>query len=205
MRARRDALDSGRHLDQPCRIPVHHPGEEVRLMAGSPSKTGILLARLVVVLTIGLIVLGAIWYGFSVEVYQRVWRDILERPGGPMTFRFFLQPTMAAVAAIHDGINDAHLGRSPYFWAALHDRKEFGTRLREGLLSTARIILLGLGMDVIYQHQVLGSFYPGEAVLVALLLAVIPYLLVRGPAARIARRRSRRSASLSLDESGPRP
>ena len=43
-------------------------------------------------------------------------------------------------------------------------------------------------MDVIYQAIVLKTFYPGEAVIVALALAFLPYLLLRGPIARIARR-----------------
>jgi hypothetical protein len=60
-------------------------------------------------------------------------------------------------------------------------------RLHEGLISTSRIILLGLGMDVIYQVIELKAFFPGEAVIVALLFAFIPYLLLRGPIARIAR------------------
>jgi hypothetical protein len=94
---------------------------------------------------------------------------------------------MATIAAAHDGINDARLGRSPYFWTVLHDADRRGKRLSEGLASTARIILLGLGMDTIYQLKVLGSFYPGEAVIIALALAFVPYLLLRGPVARIAR------------------
>ncbi len=97
-------------------------------MAGAPPMIGLTQARLAVVLTIGLIILGAIWYGLSTEVYQRIWRDMVARAGGPMTFRLFLQPTIAAVAAIHDGIKDARLGRSPYFWVALHDQREFGSR-----------------------------------------------------------------------------
>ncbi len=157
-------------------------------MTKDPSRTGLVLARLAVVIMIGLIALGAIWYGFSAEVSRRIGRDILDRAGGPMTFRFFLQPTMAALVAIHDGFKDARLGRSPYFWAVLHDPQEFRIRLREGLISTARIILLGLGMDVVYQHMVLKTFYPGEAVLMTLLLAVLPYLALRGPAARVAGR-----------------
>ena len=60
--------------------------------------------------------------------------------------------------------------------------------MHEGLISTARIVLLGIGMDAIYQYKVLETFYPGEAVIVALLLAVVPYFLLRGPIARIARR-----------------
>jgi hypothetical protein len=103
-----------------------------------------------------------------------------------MTFRFILQPCMAAIAAMHDGLQDARLGRAPYFWTVLHDPAERGDRLREGWLSTARIILLGLGMDGIYQHKVLNTFYPGEAVLVALALALVPYLILRDPIARVA-------------------
>jgi hypothetical protein len=55
------------------------------------------------------------------------------------------------------------------------------------LTATARIILLGLAMDVIYQYLVFKTFYPAEALVVALLLAFVPYLLIRGPAMRIVR------------------
>ena len=58
-------------------------------------------------------------------------------------------------------------------------RRSSGGRLREGLTSTARIVLLGLSMDVIYQHKVLHTFYPVEAVLMAILLAVVPYFVFR--------------------------
>ena len=69
-------------------------------------------------------------------------------------------------------------------------------RLREGLNATARIILLGLVMDVIYQIIVFKTFYPVEALIIALLLAFVPYLLIRGPVTRIARlRRAGKEAS----------
>jgi hypothetical protein len=69
----------------------------------------------------------------------------------------------------------------------LTDAAERGGHLREGLISTGRIILLGLGMDAIYQATVLKTFYPGEAAIVAILLAFVPYLLLRGPVARVTR------------------
>ena len=109
------------------------------------------MAWLVVVLAVGLFVLGLAWYGFSAEVQQRIWRDIAERPSGPMSFRFLLQPTMAFIAALHDGIQDARSHRKPYLRTILTDPDERGSRLRGGLFATARIILLGLGMDAIYQ------------------------------------------------------
>lgn len=104
-----------------------------------------------------------------------------------MTFRFILQPAMATLAALFDGIKDARTGRSPYFWTILTNPAERAVRLHEGLISTSRIVLLGLGMDVIYQVIELKAFFPGEAVIVALLLAFIPYLLLRGLIARIGR------------------
>ena len=151
-----------------------------------PTRSAILQARLAASLLIGLVVLGAIWYGVSVEDFSRLWRDVLARPGGPMTFRFILQPMMAVIAALRDGVNDARLGRSPYFWSIVRGVESRSARLREGIISTARIIILGVIMDTIYQWRVLHTFYPGQAAVIALLLAFVPYLLFRGPIERVA-------------------
>lgn len=151
-----------------------------------PSYTARILAWLAVGLTAAFIILGATWYGFSSEVHHRIWQDIVNRAGGPMTFRFILQPAMATFSALHDGIQDARTGRAPYFWTILSNPVERGGRLREGVIAVARIILLGFGMDAVYQWRVLGTFYPGEAVIITLILAVLPYFILRGPIARVA-------------------
>jgi hypothetical protein len=104
-----------------------------------------------------------------------------------MTFRFILQPIMATIAALADGVKDARTGRNPYFWTILTDPTKRGSRLHEGLISTARVILLGLCMDLIYQFIVFDTFHPAEAVIIAGLLAFVPYLLLRGPITRVAR------------------
>jgi len=104
-----------------------------------------------------------------------------------MTFRFFLQPIMATIAALLDGLKDARTGRAPYLWTILTNPAKRGGRLREGVISTARVLLLGLVMDAIYQFIVFDTFHPAEAVIIALLLAFVPYLLLRGLVARIAR------------------
>jgi hypothetical protein len=105
-----------------------------------------------------------------------------------MSFRFILQPLMAVIAAILDGRRDARRSRSPYFLTVLRNREERIGRLREGLNATARIILLGIIMDVIYQLIVLKTFYPVEALIIAVVLAFVPYVFLRGISARIARR-----------------
>jgi len=146
-----------------------------------------LLAKLVVAFMLVLIVAAIVWHGVSIETAKRVWHQLIDRADAPMRFRFILQPLMAAIAAILDGLKDARTGRSPYFWTMLGNPRERIERLNEGLNATARIILLGLVMDVIYQIIVLKRFYPAEAVIVALLFAFVPYVIIRGPAVRIAR------------------
>lgn len=161
------------------------------------SKKQVLMMRLSVVLVVGFILIGTIWYGLSETVQVRILQNIADRAGGPLSFRFILQPVMAAIAALRDGLTDAKTGRSPYLWTILTDPAKRGGGLKEGLISTARIILLGLIMDTIYQIFVLGTFFPGEAAIVALMLAFGPYLLLRGPIARVARWRGDSQAGKS--------
>jgi hypothetical protein len=149
------------------------------MTSARPSRSARMLTWLAVVLSAVLLVWGVARYGWSSEVQHRFWTDIFARADGPMTFRFYLQPLMAAIAALHDGFDDARSGHKAFFWTAALDPTKQGGRLREGLTSTARIVLLGLSMDVIYQHKVLHTFYPVEAVLMAILLAVVPYFIFR--------------------------
>ena len=75
----------------------------VKAMTQTPTKTQILLVRLAVAPIVAFAVVGVAMYGFSAEVRQRIWRNLLERPSGPMTFRFILQPIMASIVAWRDG------------------------------------------------------------------------------------------------------
>ena len=74
----------------------------------------------------------------------------------------------------------------------MREPRERRARLIHGLNQTARIIVLGLVMDVIYQLIFLKVFYPVEALIIALVLAFVPYLIIRGLAARVTRRWGRR-------------
>jgi hypothetical protein len=144
-----------------------------------------LLAKVVVATAAVLMVAGIVWHGVTIDNFQRMWSDLTDRPSGPMAFRFILQPLMAAIIAIRDGLRDARTERSPYLWTILRQPHERVGRLREGLDATARIILLGLAMDVIYQVTVFRMLYPVEALIIAILLAFVPYLLVRGLVVRV--------------------
>jgi hypothetical protein len=114
--------------------------------------------------------------------------NITDRVGGPMTFRIILQPLMAALLAVRAGIKDAQTGRPPYFWTVLTDPSQRADLLREGWKSVARVFILAIIMDIIYQLIVVRWVYPFELILIAILLAVVPYVLLRGPVNRLVRR-----------------
>lgn len=117
----------------------------------------------------------------------------MDRVGGPMTFRIILQPTMAALLAVRAGIKDAREGRPPYFWTILTDASQRANLLRQGWGAVGRVFILAVIMDLIYQLIVLRWIHPLELLIVAIALAVVPYLLIRGPVNRLARNFRRKS------------
>jgi hypothetical protein len=129
------------------------------------------------------------------EILTRFWDQLIAQPSGPLAFRLILQPLMATFFAIRDGLKDARAGRPLYTWSILTDPAHRADYLREGLKRVSRVIVFALVMDAIYQYLVLRWFYPVEALVTAFVLAVLPYLLIRGPAARIARHWHRRGAA----------
>jgi hypothetical protein len=120
------------------------------------------------------------------DLFSRVVEDLVGRVSGPMKFRLILQPVMAAFFAIRSGLKDAKENKPPYFWAMFTNPESRGDMMRDGWKSVSRVFILGIIMDSIYQFIVFRWFYPVEALLVALILAFIPYLLIRGPVNRIA-------------------
>ena len=121
------------------------------------------------------------------DLLLRGWINLGDRVGGPMTFRIILQPAMATLLGVLGGLRDAHEGRPPYLWTLLTDPSQRAKLLHDGWKAIGRVFLLALIMDIIYQWIVERWIYPLELLIVAILLAVVPYLLIRGPVNRIAR------------------
>ncbi len=120
------------------------------------------------------------------DLLTRLWENLGGRIGGPLTFRLILQPLVAAALAIRAGLLDARTGRQPYFWTILTNPAHRRDLLREGWKAVANVFAVAVVIDVAYQLIVFRWVYPGEVLIVAFLLACVPYLLIRGPANRIA-------------------
>jgi len=123
------------------------------------------------------------------DVWGRIWDDITSGRHAPVAFRFVLQPVVAAFLAYRAGRQDWRDGRPLYLWALVEDRAQRRTLLREGWQHIGKVFIVALVMDGIYQFISVRWFYPGEALMVAVMLAIVPYLVFRSVVNRILRRR----------------
>jgi hypothetical protein len=98
-----------------------------------------------------------------------------------------VQPLMAIVFATLDGIKDAKAGKPVYFWALFGNADRRRELLKDGWKRFGKVFIIAIILDGVYQLKVHHTVYPGELILVSLLLAVVPYMLFRGPANRIVR------------------
>ena len=125
------------------------------------------------------------------DMLMRVAENMVARTTGPMHFRMVLQPVMAMVFAALDGRKDVKAGNPPYFWSLFSDRGHRAEMLKNGWKSIGKVFILALVLDVIYQVIVQHFVYPGEAIITAILLAIVPYVLLRGLVTRLLTPRKR--------------
>jgi hypothetical protein len=121
------------------------------------------------------------------ELLTRMAQNIFGRIDGPLAMRLILQPFMAAFFASRDGIRDAREERPPYGWSLLFEPEHRGHRIRDGWRSIRKVFVAALLVDIVYQIIELRWIFVGEALVMAEALALVPYVLLRGPANRIAR------------------
>ena len=121
------------------------------------------------------------------DMFTRFATDMLARVSGPMTFRLVLQPAMAAFFAIRSGLADAREGRPPYLPTLFSGRAVREAALESGWKSVGRVFILAVVLDVVYQLYVLHFVYPLQALAVAFILAIVPYIVLRGLVTRLAR------------------
>ena len=113
----------------------------------------------------------------------------IARTEGPMSFRLIVQPLVALFFAFRDGIRDAREGQSPYFWALFTEPAHRRDMLESGWKSIGKVFIIAIFLDLIFQYIVFRDLRPIGALLTGIILAVVPYLLLRGPVNRIIRLR----------------
>jgi hypothetical protein len=122
------------------------------------------------------------------DIVTRLVTDLIGRLSGPLTLRLFLQPGVAAFFAIRDGLKDARDGRPPHFWRMVTGPGDARKRrAKETWNAVLKVFIMAVVLDCVYQVLVFRWVYPVEAMITAVILAILPYVLLRGVANRIAR------------------
>jgi len=119
------------------------------------------------------------------------WDMLIGRSGGPFALRFIMQPVVAMLLGIRAGRKDARAGKPLYFWSIfkaddMYDRRHI---LRDGWSDVWKAFSIAVALDVVYELVAFHWVYPIQALIIATVLALVPYLIFRGIANRIASKR----------------
>ena len=107
------------------------------------------------------------------------------RHDGPMAFRLILQPVMSLIYAIIAGVKDAKAGNPPFLSALITGKKSRKILLGELWKNVGKVFILAIIMEVIFEIIEFKTVHPLDVLRVAFWLAIVPYLLMRGPVERI--------------------
>jgi hypothetical protein len=121
------------------------------------------------------------------EHFVRFCEHLIARVSGPLHFRLLLQPLMATIFAVRGGLKDAREGKPAYFWAIFDGPLQRKELLKEGWNAVGKVFIIAIIIDAVFQVIALGWVYPLESLIVAAILALLPYLIFRGLVNRIAR------------------
>ena len=117
------------------------------------------------------------------------WIDgLIARVNGPMSFRLLLQPLMASFFAFRDGRKDAKEGRPPCFWTMFTEPEQRREMLRSGWTSIGKVFILAMVLDGVFQYLEFDRFRFGGVFVAGVILALVPYVMLRGPVNRLSSR-----------------
>jgi len=120
--------------------------------------------------------------------FTHVIDQLVGRSDGPLHFRFILQPAVASIIAVRAGLKDATAHRPAYLWTALSQPQKRHALGLDAWKDVGKVFIIAFLLDIIYQVVVFRWIYPMQAVIVGFALAIVPYILLRGPVNRIASR-----------------
>lgn len=112
---------------------------------------------------------------------------LFARAGGPLNFRLVVMPCVVSVLAVRAHLRDVREGRPTLLGAFFMDRVKRQRLLRSACKDIGRVFLVAIVLDTAYQLWVFRWVYPGEVLVVAVVCAIVPYVLVRGPITRLLR------------------
>jgi hypothetical protein len=112
--------------------------------------------------------------------------DLAARLTGAMSFRFILQPALAVLLGIRDGLLDARAGTPPFIADLLFRPQHRARQLKAAFHRLLSPILIAILLDAIAQHLIFQHVRPVAALLVGTFVMGLPYAVARGLSNRLA-------------------
>ena len=134
------------------------------------------------------------------EIFARGWANFLARLDGPMHFRFVVQPLVAMILGARAALRDARAGEPPFLWAILSRRQGRSERMKGALRDLSSVLVVAALLDATYQVVEHRSIFVLELAFTVAVLALVPYVLVRGPLSRLVRLARSHAAARPLKE-----
>ena len=119
------------------------------------------------------------------DMLSRSVDQLFARLTGPLNFRLVVMPTVVTILAIRAHLRDVREGHPIFLGAFLKSPTERRRLFRSGLKDFGRVFIIACVLDTTYQFLVFRSFFPVEMLIVAVVCAIVPYFLIRGPVTRI--------------------
>jgi hypothetical protein len=111
--------------------------------------------------------------------------EIAARITGPLGFRFIIQPLVAILLGVLDGIGDNKSGSPPYVVHFFTHPEKRWALLKSAGVSALKPIIVGIIIDAIAQYLIFNTIHPMEAVVVGTMIIAIPYVITRGLVNRV--------------------
>ena len=121
------------------------------------------------------------------ETFARGWENLIDRLGGPMSFRFLMQPAVAIFFAVRAGVNDARENKPTFLGCALSNPRSWSPRMRQSWKDVGAVFIVALVLDAIYQVVTHSGIFTLELLITATVLALVPYMVLRDLVSRVAR------------------
>jgi len=121
------------------------------------------------------------------DALSRAAGQLLGRASGPFHLRLIVTPALAAFSGIRTALRDARAGHPAFLWEAVRNPDARHRLRRSWRKDIGKMILVVLAVDTLYQLVVLRAFYPLQALILVVVLAMLPYAVVRGITTRVAR------------------
>jgi len=121
------------------------------------------------------------------DLLVRMWDHLVGRSVGPLRFRLIVQPIVAASLAVRAGLRDAVEKWPPFLSNTCRDPVQRAALLRDAWKDVRRLCVVALVCDAAYQVLIFRWVYPIQALVVVGLLAVVPYVTLRGVVNRLVR------------------